>query len=106
MIRDLRGPEARDVAIVQIAFNRLAQPRGSSRRIRFPSRRKNKRASERKMRPLRRRTLLKSVNVAELRCDKLFDASRFSVDGFQVFHIAFLSSNRSRYFELRAAISP
>src|SRR6266404_6291484 len=106
MVRHLRRPETRDVAIVQIAFNRLAQPRGPSRRVRFPSRRKHQRTAQRKMRPLRWRPLRKRVNVTVFRRDELFDSSRLPVDGFHVFHIAFLSSNRSRYLGLRAAISP
>src|ERR1700683_2124973 len=40
MIGNLGGPETGDVAIVDIAFDWLAQPRGSSGRIHFPARRK------------------------------------------------------------------
>jgi hypothetical protein len=58
------------------------------------------------MRPLRGWSRLKRVNVAKFLRDELFNPSRLPVDRFQVFHIAFLSSNLSRYWGLRAAISP
>src|SRR5262249_52472861 len=52
MVRHLRGPETTDVAIVQIALDRLAYPGGPAGRVNFPSRRKDQRTAHRVMRAL------------------------------------------------------
>jgi len=43
------------------------------------------------MRSLLRRALLKRENIAVFRGDVIFNALRFTIDGLDVFHIAFLS---------------
>src|SRR5262249_10323233 len=90
MIRHLRRPEATDVTVIEIAFDRLAEPRGSTCCVAFPSGREDQRASHRIMRPLlRRRTLLKSNDIAVFCGNIIFDTFRFTVDSFDMFHSVF-----------------
>src|SRR5215204_575111 len=43
----VRRPEARDVAVEQVALHRLTEPRCPARRVRLPARREHERAAER-----------------------------------------------------------
>src|SRR5262249_5248366 len=95
MIRHLRGPEATDIAIVQIALDRLAQSSGPASRVNLPPRREDQRTAHRIMRARRLRSLLKREEVAVFSGDVIFDSLRFTIDCSDVFHIAFLS-NRYR----------
>ena len=95
MIRHLRGPETTDVTIVQIALDRLTQAGCPTRRVNFPSGRKEQGAAHRVMRALLRRwPLLKREDVAVFRGDVIFNSLRFTIDCLDVFHIAFLSIQR------------
>src|SRR5258707_645019 len=53
LIRHLRRPVAADVAVEQIALDRLTESGGAAGAVRFPSRREDQRAAHRKMRQLR-----------------------------------------------------
>src|SRR5438093_4071214 len=104
----LRGPETSDVAIVDVALHRLAEPGRAARRIHFPSRRKRKRAAHGDVRP---RGLWRV-----LQCDYIFwfrrgeltrNAACFLVQGAQVLHDkAFLSANNLKNSGLWILIAP
>ena len=66
LVRDLRGPVAAEVAVEEIALDRLAESRRAARAIDFPARRENRRAAERDVRPgrLLRRPLLRATTSA------------------------------------------
>src|ERR1700730_7547745 len=63
LIRHLRRPVAADVAVEQIAFDRLTEPRRAARPIRFPARREDQRAADREMRQLGNAGALKPDDV-------------------------------------------
>src|SRR5215510_6847599 len=94
MIGHLRGPETSDVAIVDVALHRLAEPGRTTGRIHFPTRRKRKRAAHGNVRPGRRlRWDLQRDHVIVRRRELAGNAAGFLVQGSQVFHDAFLSAN-------------
>src|SRR5437660_2213214 len=86
LVRHLRGPEAADVAVEDVAFDRLAESGGSARLIRLPAWREDERAAEREMRlRLLRRPLLEGDNVF-CRLGRVDDALSFAVDRLQMIH--------------------
>src|SRR6185369_1298046 len=104
---------AADVAVEDVALDRLTQPRSAPRLIRFPPRREHERAADRevRLRRLLRRPLLEGDDVLLRFCDGLDDAIGLAVDCLQVSHrtaSAFASSrsNRARKSGLRSESSP
>ena len=67
LVGHLRRPEAADVAVEQIALDRLAQPGGAAGAVGLPARREHERAAEREMRLLRAAGALQRDDVARSR---------------------------------------
>src|SRR5687768_15917363 len=109
LIGHLRRPEAAHVAIEQIAFNRLAEPRRAAVAVGFPAGRKHQRAAVGDVRLglLRRTTLLKrdhifwrSVVWCALRAHGLtsghaFHSRRFPIDRCEMLHDTFSGTSWS-----------
>src|SRR5262245_962802 len=107
VVRNLRGPETAQIAVVEIAFERRAQAGGTAHGIDLPAGREDQRAAQRNVRPrLLRRLLLQGKDVTILGCQKLVDLDGLAVDRSKMFHNSFLPSKYRRYSGLRAAISP
>ena len=108
MIGHLRGPEAGDVAIVDIAFHGLAESGRAAGRIHFPTRRKRKRAAHGDVRSgqgLRR--VLQSDYVFLRRSELAGNTAGFLIQGSQMFHDnAFLSANNLKNSGFRTLIAP
>ena len=74
LVGHLRRPVAADVAVEQIALDRLAQAGGAAGAVRFPAGREHQRAAERKVRLrrlLRRPALLQRHDIAPARSASL-----------------------------------
>src|SRR5439155_9748792 len=107
MVRHLRGPEATQVAVVQVAFERRAQAGCASGGIDLPTGREHQRAAQWNVRPwLLLWTLLQREHIAVLGRQELIDLDGFAIHRAKMFHTSFLSSKCRRYSGLRAAISP
>src|SRR5262245_40497781 len=83
LVGHLRRPVAADVAVEQIAFDRLAQSGGAAGAIGLPSRREHQGAADRKMRQQRRLRTLKGDDVVT---HGAFDANGLPIDRFQMIH--------------------
>src|SRR5262249_31370967 len=67
----------------QVALDRLAQPGGATRLIRFPARREHERTADRKVRRGRRSRALEGDNV---RLRRALDTGRLAIDRFEMIH--------------------
>src|SRR5262245_29022978 len=83
LVRDLRRPVAADVAVEQVAFDRLAQPSGPARLICLPTRREHERAADREVRHGRRGRALEGYDV---RFCRALDARGLAIDGLEMIH--------------------
>jgi hypothetical protein len=93
MIRDMRGPKARDITIEEVALNRLAETGRATRGIDFPSGEEHERAAHGYVR-LRSGWILESDNVILIvaRRDMLLNARRLAIYRSKMLHTAFLSA--------------
>ena len=125
LVGHLRRPVAADVAVEEVALDRLAEPRRAARAIRFPARREHQRAAERNVRrsgccggpPRCSATTSSSGAASPLPFDDaVFDLLRLLVDRLQMLHRLLLSttpsppsssrSNCARNAGFRSASSP
>src|SRR6478672_13736984 len=83
LVGHLRRPVAADVAVEEIAFDRLAQSGGAAGAICFPPRREHERAADRKVRQLWQPGALQRDDVL---IRGALDARRLAVDRLQVIH--------------------
>jgi len=91
MIGNMRGPKAGDVTIKEVALDRLAQARGATRGIDFPSREEDQGAAHGYVR-LGTGWILEGNNIVLARRDMLLDAQRLAIYGSKMLHAAFLST--------------
>jgi hypothetical protein len=110
MIGNLRWPETRDVAIVNVALDGLAQTRSSAGGIDLPARKEGERTASGDVRLLVRHTgepiFLESKHVAFGSGDLFLEASGFTVYRSNVFHCAFLSAKTFKYLGFFSASVP
>src|SRR5215831_12314858 len=83
LVGHLRRPEAADVAVEDVALDRLAEAGGAAVRVGFPPRGEHERATEWEMRRHLRHAL-QCDDVLLLFRDVLDNASRLAVDRFQM----------------------
>jgi hypothetical protein len=107
LVGHLRRPIAADVAIEQIALDRLTEAGRSTGPIGLPAWREHQRAAEWKMRELWEAGSLQRDHVG---LGRTLDARGFAVDGLQMIHdtVSFVSSssNCARNAGLRTESSP
>jgi hypothetical protein len=91
MIGDMRGPKAGDVAIKEIALDRLAKASGATRGIDFPSGEEDEGAAHGYV-WLGASWILEGDNIVLARRNMLLNAQRLAVYRSKMLHAAFLSA--------------